>query len=39
MDVILWPEKPLHAIPTATIQRLLDYLDANDFHYGVLPFA
>jgi hypothetical protein len=34
-DLIIWPDKPLVEIPTAVLQRLIDYLDANDFRYGL----
>lgn len=34
-DILLSPDRPLVDIPIKSIQRLLDYLDAKDFHYGV----
>lgn len=34
-DLLLMPGKPIADIPTASLQRLIDYLDANDFHYGL----
>ena len=34
-DIILWPSQPLASVPVPAVQRLLDYLDAKGFHYGV----
>ena len=34
-DLILWPDKPLPDVSPAALQRIFDYLDANDFHYGL----
>lgn len=34
-DLIIWPGKPIPEIKTASIQRLIDYLEANDFAYGL----
>ena len=34
-DVLIWPGKSLPEIPVATLQRLIDYLEANDFTYGL----
>ncbi len=34
-DLIIWPAKPLASVPIASLQRLADYLDANDFNYGL----
>ena len=34
-DILLWPDKPLPDIAVKSVQRLLDYLDAKGFHYGV----
>jgi hypothetical protein len=35
LDVIIWPERALHAIPSASLQRLLDTLEAKEFRYGL----
>ena len=34
-DLIIWPEKPLPDVAPASLQRLFDYLDANEFRYGL----
>ena len=34
-DILLWPDKPLCDLSPASVQRVLDYLDAKGFHYGV----
>ncbi len=34
-DVLLWPDKPLCDLPAPTMQRVLNYLDAKGFRYGV----
>jgi hypothetical protein len=34
-DVLLMPDKPLLEVNPQTFQRLTDWLDANDFRYGV----
>lgn len=34
-DVIIWPAKSLPDVSPAALQRLMDYLDANNFHYGL----
>lgn len=34
-DLIVWPEKSLLDVPPTSLKRLLDYLDANDFRYGL----
>ncbi len=34
-DVIVWPDKPLPDVSPAALQRIFDYLDGNDFHYGL----
>jgi hypothetical protein len=35
LDLLIWPGKPLPEIPVASFQRLVDYLDANGFRYGL----
>ncbi len=35
LDLLLTPSKSLPAIPLASFQRLLDYLDTNGFRYGL----
>ena len=34
-DLIVWPDKPLPDVNPAALQRIFDYLDQNDFHYGL----
>lgn len=34
-DLIVWPTRSLPEIPTSALQRLVSYLDANDFRYGL----
>jgi hypothetical protein len=34
-DIILWPERPLDAVPAPAVQRLIDYLDGHGFRYGI----
>ena len=34
-DVIVWPARPLPDVSPAALQRVMDYLDANSFHYGL----
>ncbi len=34
-DILLWPGKPLPDVPLQALQRLVDYLDANGFRYGL----
>lgn len=34
-DILLLPVKPLTEIPASALQRLFDYLDTNDFRYGL----
>src|SRR5581483_3376154 len=35
LDLIIWPGKSLPDVPIAALQRLVDYLDANGFRYGL----
>src|SRR5579884_2585139 len=34
-DLIVWPSRSLPGISAAALQRLVSYLDANDFRYGL----
>jgi hypothetical protein len=34
-DLIIWPETSLPDVPAASLQRLIDFLDANEFRYGL----
>ena len=34
-DIVIWPDRPLADVPVSAVQRLLDYLDAKGFRYGV----
>jgi len=34
-DILVWPQRALTEIPAAAFQRLVDYLDAHGFRYGV----
>lgn len=34
-DLIIRPGVPLTEVPTGSFQKLIDFLEANDFHYGL----